>query len=122
MEMVDGYDTLPEEFQDKVKRAIEQGHVDDADWKWVSTMVFLRVVHLGLTITQDPEMNIPGGKAFRSTPKKKKVSREQAQGRSGVIRLFGPMSQFGEFHQRLPEAMITLHCFSTPWLLTCLDL
>lgn len=34
-------------------------------------------MHLGLTITQDPEMNIPGGKAFRSTPKKKKVSRKQ---------------------------------------------
>ena len=34
--MVDGYDTLPADAQDKVKRALEQGHVDDDDWKGVS--------------------------------------------------------------------------------------
>lgn len=32
---LDGYDELPEELQDKVRRALEQGHVDDADWKGV---------------------------------------------------------------------------------------
>jgi hypothetical protein len=36
-ELVDGLDELPEDLQDKVKRAIEQGHVDDADWLHVST-------------------------------------------------------------------------------------
>ena len=50
--MVDGYDELPKDFQDKVKRAIEQGHVDDEDWKG------------------DIEKNRPGQKGFRS-PKKK---------------------------------------------------
>lgn len=35
MEFVDGYDTLPPEVQEKVKRAIEQGHVDDEDWNGV---------------------------------------------------------------------------------------
>lgn len=32
-ESVDGYEDLPEEVQDKVSRAMEQGHVDDDDWK-----------------------------------------------------------------------------------------
>lgn len=36
MELVDGYDDLPAEAQEKVKRAIEQGHVDDEDWNGVS--------------------------------------------------------------------------------------
>lgn len=38
MELVDGYDTLPEDVQEKVKRALEQGHVDDDDWKGVRTL------------------------------------------------------------------------------------
>ncbi|KAK3712912.1 hypothetical protein LTR37_008797 [Vermiconidia calcicola] len=33
MDLVDGYDTLPDEIKEKVKRALEQGHVDDEDWK-----------------------------------------------------------------------------------------
>lgn len=32
---LDGYDELPEEFQEKVVNAIEQGHIDDEDWGWV---------------------------------------------------------------------------------------
>lgn len=35
MDMVDGFEELPEELQEKVKRALEQGHVDDADWNGV---------------------------------------------------------------------------------------
>lgn len=35
-EMVDGYDELPEEYQEKVKFALENGHVPDEDWKGVS--------------------------------------------------------------------------------------
>lgn len=33
---LDGFDELSEENQDKVRRALEQGHVDDEDWKGVS--------------------------------------------------------------------------------------
>jgi hypothetical protein len=36
MELVDGYDELPDEAQEKVKRALEQGHVDDEEWNGVS--------------------------------------------------------------------------------------
>jgi len=36
MELVDGWDELPADAQEKVKRALEQGHVDDEDWKGVS--------------------------------------------------------------------------------------
>ena len=31
MDLIDGYDELPSEAQAKVKRALEQGHVDDDD-------------------------------------------------------------------------------------------
>lgn len=34
--LLDGYDELPEELQEKVRRALENGHVDDEDWKGVS--------------------------------------------------------------------------------------
>lgn len=37
MELVDGYDSLPGEYQVKVKRAIQQKHVDDKDWNGVCT-------------------------------------------------------------------------------------
>ena len=33
LEYVDGYEDLPAEWQVKVKRALEQQHVDDEDWK-----------------------------------------------------------------------------------------
>lgn len=35
MELVDGYEELPEAAQEKVKRALEQRHVDDEDWNGV---------------------------------------------------------------------------------------
>jgi hypothetical protein len=34
--LLDGYDELPEEWQSKIRTALTQGHVDDADWKGVS--------------------------------------------------------------------------------------
>lgn len=37
MEFVDGFDTLPDDAAEKVKRALEQGHVDDEDWNGVRT-------------------------------------------------------------------------------------
>lgn len=35
-DMIDGFDVLPEEEQLKIMRAMDQGHVDDEDWKGVS--------------------------------------------------------------------------------------
>lgn len=35
-DLVDGYDDLPAELQEKVKYALENGHVHDDDWKGVS--------------------------------------------------------------------------------------
>lgn len=42
---LDGYDELPEELQVKVRRAIEQGHVDDEDWKGVSSLTAFLISH-----------------------------------------------------------------------------
>lgn len=35
LSQLDGYEELPEDFQEKVARALEQGHIDDDDWGWV---------------------------------------------------------------------------------------
>ncbi|CAK3914966.1 Zinc finger PARP-type [Lecanosticta acicola] len=54
-ELIDGLDELPQDAQDKVMRAIEQGHVDDEDWRG------------------DPQMNRPGmGSGMHMTKKIKK--------------------------------------------------
>ncbi|KXL47114.1 hypothetical protein M433DRAFT_152997 [Acidomyces richmondensis BFW] len=64
LDLIDGYDTLPFEVQERVKNALEQGHVDDEDWNG------------------DPECNRYTGKKgqgmFVKTPKskKKKVDEE----------------------------------------------
>jgi len=38
MELVDGLEELDEASQEKVKRALKQGHVDDEDWRGVSCL------------------------------------------------------------------------------------
>ncbi|KAI9758062.1 MAG: hypothetical protein M4579_003193 [Chaenotheca gracillima] len=59
IDMLDGYDEMPEELQGKIQRAIDEGHVDDSDWKG------------------DPEFNRPGMKGMhKRTPKKKKAENE----------------------------------------------
>jgi len=35
-DLVDGFDELPAEMQEKVKTALEEGHVADDDWRGVS--------------------------------------------------------------------------------------
>lgn len=35
-DLLDGYDELPSELQEKVRVALKQGHVTDEDWKGVS--------------------------------------------------------------------------------------
>ncbi|KAJ6096265.1 zf-PARP-domain-containing protein [Penicillium sp. IBT 16267x] len=45
--LLDGYDELPEESQEKIRRALDNGHIDDEDWKG------------------DIEMNRPGCRHFR---------------------------------------------------------
>ncbi|KAI9790937.1 MAG: hypothetical protein M1833_001736 [Piccolia ochrophora] len=58
-ELFDGYDELPANEQAKMRRVLEQGHVDDEDWKW------------------DVEYNRPGMTGFQKrTPKKKNVDVE----------------------------------------------
>lgn len=49
MELIDGFDTLPEDAAEKVKRALEQGHVDDEDWNGVCLTSTELPQFLGLT-------------------------------------------------------------------------
>lgn len=36
---LDGYEDLPEDFQDKVRMAVQEGHVADEDWGGVSNLL-----------------------------------------------------------------------------------
>jgi hypothetical protein len=51
MELCEGYTDLPEEEQEKVSRALAQGHVDDADWSGVRTIFVLNLDRLLTAIT-----------------------------------------------------------------------
>ncbi|KAB8223749.1 poly polymerase and DNA-ligase Zn-finger region-domain-containing protein [Aspergillus novoparasiticus] len=55
-EQLDGFEDLTPENQEKVKKALEQGHVDDDEWKG------------------DVEMNRPGKNGFRVRGSKKKAA------------------------------------------------
>ncbi|KAL8843308.1 MAG: hypothetical protein Q9170_000166 [Blastenia crenularia] len=60
--MLDGYEELPDDLQEKVKLALENGHVADEDWKG------------------DLEQNRPGKRGFRSpAPKKSKKSKKAVE-------------------------------------------
>lgn len=55
MDLVDGFDSLPDDVAEKVKRALEQGHVDDEDWNGVGEM---RILYTNTTDrNQDIELN-----------------------------------------------------------------
>lgn len=37
--LLDGWDELPENYQEKIRKAMAQGHVDDEDWNGVSPFI-----------------------------------------------------------------------------------
>jgi hypothetical protein len=47
--MLDGFEELPDAEQSKVRKALEDGHVDDEDWKGVSGVV-IRVLNSRTTL------------------------------------------------------------------------
>ena len=68
---LDGYDELSDDVQETVRRAFEQGHVDDEDWKGVICPATASQA-CSADINQDVEQNRPGAKGFRSPAVKKK--------------------------------------------------
>lgn len=38
-DLLDGYDEISSENQEKIREAVEQGHVADSDWKGVSILI-----------------------------------------------------------------------------------
>lgn len=42
--VLDGYEDLSPENQDKVRAALQQGHVADSDWRGVSCSLFISVL------------------------------------------------------------------------------
>lgn len=73
MDLVDGYDELPDHFQPKIMRALQQGHVDDEDWNGVGE--YSSSHELLLTLRQDVEANRPGHKGMRLKASKSKAER-----------------------------------------------
>lgn len=71
--LLDGVEELPEEDREKILRALDQGHVDDEDWRDASHMSVISW-KLSLTTFQDPELNRPG--APTRTSKKAKAAAE----------------------------------------------
>jgi hypothetical protein len=49
-EMLDGFDDLPEDLQDKVKKAVEDGDVADDDKTDVSRALSFRICNVKLTV------------------------------------------------------------------------
>ena len=68
---LDGYDELSEDAQETVRRAFEQGHVDDEDWRGVASPDVALCMLIADT-DQDVEQNRPGAKGFRTPVKKQK--------------------------------------------------
>ncbi|KAL2222518.1 poly polymerase and DNA-ligase Zn-finger region-domain-containing protein [Thermoascus aurantiacus ATCC 26904] len=64
--LLDGYEELSPENQAKVRKALEQGHVADSEWKG------------------DPEFNRPGMTGFRKREPKKKTGAEAKDGESDI--------------------------------------
>ncbi|BAE60938.1 unnamed protein product [Aspergillus oryzae RIB40] len=65
-EQLDGFEDLTPENQEKVKKALEQGHVDDDEWKGVCNSLFLmtlpsRLLFSGLNAV----FSITGADAYR---------------------------------------------------------
>ena len=52
-EMVDGFDELPAEYQEKVAYALKNGHVADEDWKGVSTILHLFAMRTVVRLSTD---------------------------------------------------------------------
>lgn len=77
-DLLDGYDELSEDVQQTVRRAFEQGHVDDEDWKGVFCPATVSPVYFA-DINQDVEQNRPGAKGFRSPAVKKKKKKEEEE-------------------------------------------
>ncbi|KAL2818864.1 hypothetical protein BJX63DRAFT_383086 [Aspergillus granulosus] len=61
LDLLDGYADLSEEHQEKLIRALDQGHIDDEDWKG------------------DVEMNRPGKFGFRVRGGKKKAAKSEEE-------------------------------------------
>ena len=88
---LDGYDELPDDLQETVRKAFEQGHVDDEDWRGVP---YFRIMEENLVtdVLQDVEQNRTGAsRSFRSPAAKKK---KKAEGEPDVSQSFFPVPPF----------------------------
>ena len=48
LDIIDGYEDLPEEWKGKVRTMLKEGHVPDEDWKGVSDTIYTEAQSLAL--------------------------------------------------------------------------
>lgn len=70
---LDGFEDLPEDFQEKIRNAVQEGHVADEDWGGVSHLIQNRINNANFF--KDAEMNRTGMNGYR-TPASKKAKKE----------------------------------------------
>lgn len=93
MDLVDGYEDLPADMQEKVKRAIEQGHVDDVDWKHVCACS-IRSVFL-LTVNRTLHRTSLELRVFDRCPLRRRYASSPYVNRSSKARPHPLCSSFG---------------------------
>ncbi|RDW86863.1 uncharacterized protein DSM5745_03505 [Aspergillus mulundensis] len=68
LDMLDGYEDLPSDLQEKIEKAMKQGHVDDEEWRG------------------DAELNVPGASGFRVKTPAKKAQKEDEDENKGAAK------------------------------------
>lgn len=65
-DLIDGYEDMPPGYQEKILRALEQGHVDDDEWKGVRLCELVTLVLALLTISSGCGEESPGREGHAS--------------------------------------------------------
>ena len=87
LDLFDGYDEIDGDSQLKVRKALEDGHVADDDWRGVGSK--LQETGKCAKRTQDVTQNRPGAKGFRSPANKKEMRKAAKAEREALkVRVF----------------------------------
>lgn len=89
--MLDGYEELPGDLQEKVKLALEIGHIADEDWKGVRPLQYTAKCESGLIIS-GPRAK-PSGKAripLTSSEETEEIIQEECR-RRGKNKICSPL-------------------------------
>ena len=63
LNVIDGYDDMPQEWQEKIRTMLREGHVPDEDWKGVSDLNQTNAIARTLAALnlRDAQLSLPSG-------------------------------------------------------------